>query len=274
MSAHRRTRRRTTKKYARTKAKKGLLVRRSTLIVMALILIAALLGALGWGLYYAGTLFFSRNPNFTIRQIEMSSDGRLSGMALREFAGTGEGENLFAVDLDELRARLEAVPLIETVTIRRRLPDTLVVRVIERIAIAQLRWSRRVMPLLIDRYGVILPATRSGGALPVINGYNAQKLRPGARINDSGVLSALALLAEVETLQLGAQLHFESFDLRYPDFVNARINTGISARFPRYAGEKKLRRLASVLQLAREQGRRVKTVDLTPDGRNVPVTFY
>jgi hypothetical protein len=116
--------------------------------------------------------------------------------------------------------------------------------------------------------------TRSGQALPLIEGLAAQKLRLGDRVDNPGSRQCLDILAAADQLGLGSQVAFSSFDIRYPDFVTAIVNGETTVRFPLHSGREKLIRLVSVLQLSNEQGRRVKTIDLTPDGRNVPVTFH
>ena len=138
----------------------------------------------------------------------------------------------------------------------------------------QINWNRRGIPFLIDRHGIVLPATRSGQALPMIEGLKLDELRPGKQVTDSGVQCVLEILTVSDALGLGSQIRFERFDLRNPEFITAQLNDNISARFPRHSVREKLVRLVRVLQIAREQGRRVKTVDLTPDGRNVPITYY
>jgi cell division septal protein FtsQ len=173
-----------------------------------------------------------------------------------------------------LRRKLEEVPLVESVTISRQLPDTLTINVIERVARAQIRWNPRALPFLLDRHGVVLPMTRSGQALPLIDGLKVDKIRPGDRVEKPGIRQCLDILLAADQLGLASQVSFVSFDIRYPDFVTAVVNTDATVRFPQHSAREKLIRLVSVLQLANEQGRRVKTIDLTPDGRNVPVTFY
>lgn len=262
------------KYYSKTKPSKNVVARRGLVVLFLVVIAAVLLFGLYKGLTYTGSLFFSRNPYFELQQIEISSDGRLSSTQLREYAGVQPGVNLFEVDFDAVRERLAEVPLIESVTIQRKLPDTLTIRVIERVAVAQIRWSSRGIPLLVDRHGVVLPATRSGGSLPLINGLKLDGLTPGTKLDDRSLLHCLDLLAMADQLGLGSSLAFNSFDLRYPDFITVVLNGETSARFPHHSAREKLIRLVSVLQLSSEQGRRVKTVDLTPDGRNVPVTFY
>jgi len=270
MSAKRRKKR---KYHSKTKPSQTLFVRRGLMVLLLALTVFAALFAVYKGVDYIGSLFFSRNPHFELKKIEFSSDGRLSSAQLREYADINPGINLFAVDFETVRKNLLTVPLIESVRIQRQLPDTLLIRAVERVAVAQIRRTRRSLPFLVDRHGVVMPVTRSGRALPQIDGIKLEKLRPGEQIDDAGVQYVLELLSTADALGLGSQIRFSGFDLRYPEFVTASLNGEVTARFPRHSAREKLIRLVRVLQIAREQGRRVKTMDLTPDGRNVPTTY-
>ena len=257
----------------KTKATPGLFARRGLMLIVALFVVIAA----GFGMYklglYVGSKFLTKNPHFELKTVDARSDGRLTPVKLIEYADVQLGMSLFDVDFDLIRKHLKSVPLIESVQIRRDLPDTLSIHAIERVAAAQIRWSVRGMPFLIDRTGVILPATRSGQALPLIEGLTFEKLRPGETVDDVGVLYILEIISACDVLGLGAQVRFERFDLRYPDFITVSLNEGVTARFPRHSARDKLIRLVRVLQIAREQGLSIKTIDLTPDGRNVPTTY-
>jgi cell division protein FtsQ len=270
-------RRKTPKRYyskTRSKTPKKMVARRGLVILLLAAIAVALLVGFYFSLRYAGSLFLSRNSKFELKQINITSDGRLLPEQLREYAGLQPGINIFSIDFDPLRRKLEEVPLVESVTISRQLPDTLTINVIERVARAQIRWNPRALPFLLDRHGVVLPMTRSGQALPLIDGLKVDKIRPGDRVEKPGIRQCLDILLAADQLGLASQVSFVSFDIRYPDFVTAVVNTDATVRFPQHSAREKLIRLVSVLQLANEQGRRVKTIDLTPDGRNVPVTFY
>lgn len=274
MAAHRRQLPKRYYSKTRTKPAKKTVFRRILLVLLLLALTIALLFGLGAGLKYAGSFFFSRNPRFELKTINISSDGRLMPEQLREYAGLQAGTNLFRINFDQLRRRLKEVPLVESVTIYRQLPDTLTIQVTERVPMAQIRWKRRALPFLLDRHGVVLPMTRSGQSLPLIEGQKMEAIRPGDQIDQPAVRQCLDILSAADQLGFGAQVSFERFNIRYPDFVEAVVNRNATVRFPQHSAREKLVRLVSVLQLSNEQGRHVKTVDLTPDGRNVPVTFY
>ncbi len=263
--------------YSKTQPTKTLVARRSSLVFFSLILIVALLFAVGHGLSYFGSFLFSNNPSFTLRTFEISTDGRLPVPELKRWAGIGFETNLFAIDFKEVRQNLLSQPQIESVSIRRNLPSTLQIQVKERDAVAQIRFRRSGFLYFLDRHGIAMrppPACQSDQRiLPLIVGIKAKEPRLGEQIPDLGVLFVLELLSLTDTLGLSSQIRFEKFNLSYSDFIRVSLNDGISASFPRHSAREKLIRLVRVLQIAEEQGRHVKIVDLTPDGRNVPTIY-
>lgn len=271
MAAHRR---KLPKRYyskTRTKPAKKTVFRRILLILLLLALTIALLFGLGAGLKYAGSFFFSRNSRFELKTINISSDGRLTPDFFRSLSGLEPGVNLFAINFDDIRTRLEKEPLVESVIISRQLPDTLTIQVVERIPRAQIKWSRRARPFLIDFSGMVMPSPPNETSLPLIRGLKLDGLRPGTRLNQPSIRQSLDILMAVDELGLGSQVTFNSFDLRYPDFITAVVNGDVSVRFPQHSAREKLRKLVATLQSATVRGTRVKTIDLTPDGRNVVV---
>ncbi len=260
--------------YLESRTSTKTITQRGTLLLFFCVVAIILLLGIYKGLTYAGSLFFSRNDYFDLKTLRISSDGRLSSSQLREYAGVQYGVNLFEIDMGALRTQLENISLIESVSIQRDLPDTLVIQVTERTAIAQIRPKSAKIPFLVDRHGVVLPATRRAQALPLIKGLPLDSLRLGDQISDPSVNQCLNILTAVDELNLGSQVRFNSFDLRYPEFIKTTVNEKTSAQFPYHSAREKLIRLVSSLQLANERGHCIKTIDLTPSGRNVPVTYY
>lgn len=102
------------------------------------------------------------------------------------------GDNLFEIDPGELRKRLSAIPSVENCEVTRILPDTLKLRVVERIPRAVLanpqgRW-------VVDENCVVIPRAESmsaGRSLPVILGISDRSLEGGM------VLPALQPVMEI-----------------------------------------------------------------------------
>jgi cell division protein FtsQ len=63
-------------------------------------------------------------------------------------------QNLFAVNLDELRKSLELLPWVKDATVRRMLPDKLIIQVVERVPIAFARTDHTTC--LVDDEGMLL----------------------------------------------------------------------------------------------------------------------
>lgn len=84
------------------------------------------------------------------------------------------GKNLFALDLNQLRRSLELLSWVKTATVRRVLPDKLVIRVVERVPIAFVRMEHATW--LVDEDGMLLetrPDQFSAFDFPVILGFES-----------------------------------------------------------------------------------------------------
>ena len=210
------------KQYSKTRSKpaKKVFFRRSLVVLLLTALSLALLCGLFFGLRYVGSLFLSRNPRFELKHIEITSDGRMICDQLLEYIGS----NILSVVFGKLRAQLAELPLVESVLIDRKLPDTLAIHVIERVGVAQIQWNTRGLPFLVDRTGVVLLMTPGGQSLPMINGAKLPGIRPGDLIDDPVICHCLAILKESDNPNYGAQLSFDSFDVHQPDFITAVVN--------------------------------------------------
>ena len=130
---------------------------------------------------------------------------------LQALAGTVLSQNLFAVDLAELEARLEAHPWIGAARVRRVLPDAVHIVLEERTPIAVALFTDG--PVLIDRRGAILGAAAPAdidGRYPRLAGLGAVGAADRrARVGEAAILlDALAtrfpsLLVGVDRIDLG-----------------------------------------------------------------------
>lgn len=104
----------------------------------------------------------------------------------------GADTSAFALDLAAIRARVEALPWVRSATVARRLPDTLVIEVVERTPFAL--WQRQGRLAVIDASGKVL--TNRGlerfSALPMVVGEDAARHAPSvfAMLEQAPVLKA------------------------------------------------------------------------------------
>ena len=140
-------------------------------------------------------IFFSENPRFKFQNLEVDSTGywQKNPDILLERLGLKKGTYLFTIDLYKLRQQLEKIPSIESAEVRMALPDTLKVKIIERIPRAALYTVNS--PAVVDASGIVMKRAESSAAnqrLPVIKGLRNMdvpvQVRPALRL----ILNALS----------------------------------------------------------------------------------
>jgi cell division septal protein FtsQ len=103
---------------------------------LAVLAVAAL--ALGFGLFQ-----FLSGPHFAVRRLEVSGNRRARTEEILSALAEWNGRNLVALNLAPLANRLASLPWIERVTLTKRFPDGLAVRVVERRPMALYREAER-----------------------------------------------------------------------------------------------------------------------------------
>lgn len=253
--------------------------------VVALFLILIFFGGIGFlavkGSQMVGRFLFASNPQFTIHQIKISSDGGLPTEWLQRQADVNYGDNLFAVKPEDIQRELRRVPKVQSVSVQRKLPDQLIVDVKERFAVAQISYkANNRYPQTIDRFGVVMAPAGNADKLPLIYGVSdfedQRNMRPGTNIRASALHSALDVINLCNTSSWGRTIKVLSIDAAYQDFLKVYLDDNTLIYVPQTRPEVlegKLRRLAAILQIAKENGRQAAEVDLTSDGINVPVKY-
>lgn len=88
---------------------------------------AALLGLLAVVSLYA----FLQSPFFSLAQLTVEGNETVSFDDIAAFSGVRRGDNLLRLDMQEVAAAVAGHPRIERAAVRRRLPGTLVIAVVE-----------------------------------------------------------------------------------------------------------------------------------------------
>lgn len=112
---------------------------------------------------------------FTLKRVEITGARRVSRLAIYNVAFDQESMAMPLIDLGATRARLMQFGWIREARVSRRLPDTLVVHVIEREPAAI--WQNNQQLSLIDAQGVVLEAVRLEAMpdLPLLIGPSANR---------------------------------------------------------------------------------------------------
>jgi cell division septal protein FtsQ len=267
---------------------RGRALRRLRIVIVALLALGTL-ALTGYGIQRlvkaTGNRLVYENPRFAIRQIVVDDNGVLTPEQVMGFAGVQVGQNLLSVDLDRVRGSLEMQPLVRAVEVRRTLPDRLLIRVDERIAVARLRVPTRELSdvaFYIDRAGIVMkPVKLADGTVvqpqmprpvPILTGVTLADLRVGKPVESEQIYRALELLDKLDQAVAGSWVEIEQIDLSKPRelVMTTRQHTVVKvdvAEFPQ-----QLRRLGMILRWAQQRQKTVQLVDLTVN-RGVPVTF-
>ena len=231
-----------------------------------LLMVVVMAGAVGLTIYLADLLerkLFSECDQFRIRHLELSSDGKLQPWHIREYAQLEEGQNLFALDIRKIRKDLESVPVVSSVTVSRRLPDTLVIKITERTAVARLGWGDGSYHLAIDREGYVLGPSSITPNLPTISGLKEKGLRPGSRIDERMVQDALRVLELSESIRLSPLVRVREIRVDQPDYLVLNLEKGEQVYLSRDNADIKLNKLAAILQSSAKKGITLASIDMT-----------
>jgi cell division protein FtsQ len=131
------------------------------------------------------------DAGFRVERVEVVGADRVDTMKVYDIALNQKSRSMAAVDLDALRTQLLTYGWIADARITRRLPDTLVIDIVERTPAAV--WQHDGKLALIDAKGVVLEqiSAQTMPDLPLVIGANANQ--QAAALHD--------LLAEAQALK-------------------------------------------------------------------------
>jgi cell division septal protein FtsQ len=239
--------------------------RRIGLALALLVGIPAVAVGLVWGGNAAWRAMFSENDFFQIRQIEVTTDGELSMGHILEYAKVRKGFNLFAVRPEEIRRALLSVPVVENAQVGRRLPDTLIIEVAERVAVARLGRPGSGSPLAVDASGHVLGPSSVRASLPVILGVRDNGLRPGDVVKDPMLKDALKVLEICNQAAMREEMVVATIDLGDDELLDLGLTSGEQVLLSRERLEEKLRQLPAMRGMARKKGLDLAVYDMTVD---------
>ena len=249
--------------------------------VCGMVLLAAVCGAIAFGAKrILNTLFFA-NSDYSLKTIEVTSDGNLSRETIVRTADISEGKNIFSIDLPTVQEKLGALPQVEESRVQRILPGKIIISIQERRPVA---W---VVPpdtntgsfnfedaYLVDRRGILLKPKSLAPeylGLPLIIGVSISNCQAGQPLEQDEVKAALDLIrASTEILQ--ARFQIQSIDVSKQYCLQVTDKQRASITFGTDAIEWQLHRLETLLNYCDKNNRELQTVNLMAQ-RNVPVTF-
>lgn len=221
------------------------------------------------------------NPRYALQQIVIEPRELFSPHQIREAAGVDFGDNLWRLDLPKITHDIETLPYVANAHIERHFPNTVIIRIRERVPIVKLlgvnaEAGTRELFYLDHDLKVLKPRQNETlPPLPEITGMNAAELEPGQTDDDPRLQNALAILDHIghSTLPLHGSLEVRTIDISKPLMIRVVTTHDAIVIFrPDYI-DQQLTRLQQIMDKAESNQKTIRTVDLSLD-RNVPVTFF
>ena len=176
------------------------------------------------GQMWQATARATARAGFEVRHVEVHGVATGPRLAVISAALEGPTNSMLLVDLAAARARLRALPWVADASVSRRLPDRLIVDVIERRAVALWQFQHRLAA--IDRTGVPLTADRLErfAALPLVVG-------PDANRHVDELLTLLAAAPRLAaTVDAATFVGTRRWDLRFTSGETLALPEGVAAR--------------------------------------------
>ena len=157
-------------------------------------------------------------PIFKLETISVAGNSYVSTEDICRIAGVYKGQHMFQVETGAASQKLKKDLRIEQASVRRVLPNGIVIEVEERRPVACVAWDFGFLEL--DRAGVALNAypKRHMHTLPLLTGVEAHDIYIGDSVSDPQALLALEYLSALGKNEL-AQI-FE-VNLENPEYVVA-----------------------------------------------------
>lgn len=240
---------------------------KTTIKFIALVL---LVGGIGFAFVGFKYLFFETGY-FIVKGIDVrlyNDKGVLSKRSLNEITDARiVGTNIFAVDLNALRERIDAShPEFKDVVVRRVLPNKLVVQARLRKPIAQIRSDRYYF---MDEGGILLPDVKNfpDPQLPVIVGINANlakvKANSFSRFDKERIDKALFIITEMQSIKGLSQYRLKSVDITDPgNFSFFLEESNVEIKIGNSDFDARLKLLATLLGQVGEDVDKFKYIDL------------
>jgi cell division protein FtsQ len=170
--------------------------------------IAAFAGAL-----YGGRYFVYHSPRLALREVRITGTRHLSSALIQQRATVEIGTNLLHIDSDAVALRLQSEPWIKRVRVRRELPSTLHIELVEHEPAALVSLESLY---LCDSEGLVFKRAHPSeyGELPVLTGIGraGYVLEPAyAREQIRTALSALAHYRKESSRPPIGEVHIDRF---------------------------------------------------------------
>ena len=246
--------------------------------------ILAVVTGIGWGVWQGIQRAFYKNPDFRLQVIDLNPNPVIDEAGLAEAAGIDLTASIFDINVENVSAKLKALPAIADARAERHLPGTLMVRVIPRtprawISCPQAGLSevRGAGAMLVDQNGFAYPCPElqleSAMKLPSIQLPPSGKspITAGQHLGHPELAHCFRLLDSARDADPEAEHWIESVTQVNEWSLLLVTRQGTAATFGLGDHERQIRSLRAAMDHSSQNGYSIRTINLIPK-RNIPIT--
>ena len=248
------------------------------------LVVLAIVAALGWGIKLGLDRTLLDNPDFRLQVVDLNPNQAMDENELVRLTGLDLNANLFRISVKDLTKRLALRPEVESVTVERNLPGTLVVRLTARtpqvwVACpdADLPAERKVGALLMDRNNIVYPCPARqfeiAAALPIVvlKAGSQSSIRIGSKLVHSELTHCRRLLAAALEAAPDSVPWIDTIQQAKEWSLLLTTTDGTAATFGLDDHARQVANLLAARAHSRNSGYAIATINLIPK-ENVPIT--
>ncbi len=179
----------------------------------------AVVGLAGWGAYH----YLTHSQRFAVRRVLISGSPSAPKAQLQSVTQRAIGQNIFAADLQGLQGQMESQSWIKVATVKRRIPDALLIQVEERVPEVLARIGSTLY--LADGEGVLLDRFGPRYAdydFPILTGLD----RAGRETLKRRIALGAAFVSALYRSRPELADQVSQVDVGRDDFLEVRLNDG------------------------------------------------
>ena len=248
-------------------------------------IILAVVSGIGWGVWQGIERAFYKNPDFQLKVIDLNSNSVIDEAGLADIVGIDPPPSLFDIDMDEVTAKLEALPGIAEAKAERHLPGTLVIRVVARTPRAWISCSqnsssqvRQSGSLLVDSNSIAYPCPalqlEAAMKLPMIHLPDSEKfpIAAGRHLGHPELVHCFRLLDSAFAADPESIHWIDSVKQVNAWSLLLVTRQGTSSTFGLGDHERQIHNLRIAMDHSNQKGYTIDTINLIPKV-NVPITL-
>lgn len=166
-------------------------------------------------------------PIFTLQHVEVNGNQYLTQDDIMSIGRIQLGQPIFQLETDAVTTNLEHDLRIETATVRRQLPDTLIIDITERTPVASVATDYGYVDF--DRQGKVIASYRTLKKVPIplITGVTVHDLYVGDDNNNADIQDILSFLQKIDTSALN---QISEINIADPNNIVAYTNSSVQIR--------------------------------------------